>query len=267
VDPSEILNFFKLEENPIERRKFVSDYRAKAAGDKVTESVLEIVRRNPSASGAFGGYNLIIGRSLAQINQLMGGKDYAESINRLVDELSADLPNAIDSNKPPANAKDTASGIKAANEIFFELKKISPNLNSTDETLRDQAQLRTFELIAVYSLAQVNKRQDRIAVSDVDNARDVAGGLITYIPFLNPSNEEIIARYSVLRNQFKSGREATINDAFAAGIDLSDIDEKYNKAFNLPSSTKNIIENTTKNNQSIFNKIFSRDAIGGALLK
>jgi len=267
VDPSQILNFFKLEENPIERRKYVADYRAKAAGDKVVESVLEIVKRNPSASGAFGGYNLIIGRSLAQINQLMGGQDYADSINRLVDELSADFPDAIDPNKSKADAKDTASGIKAANEIFEELRKISPLLNSTNETLRDQAQLRTFELIAVYSLAQVNKRQDRIAVSDVNNARDVAGGLITFVPFFNPSNEEIIARYSTLRSQFKTGMESTVNDAFVAGIDLSDIDEKYNKAFNIESPTKKIVENTTKTNQNDFSKIFSKEKIGGALLR
>ena len=248
--------------------KFLSQYKSQALGAKVTKSVLEIGSQNPNLLGFTGGWNLLLGRAMDQTKQIYGGKDYVEAIQNMVSDLKNDLPTAIDSTKSALNSEDAAKGLQYVNEnIFGEIQKNIPLLQSDNETLRNQALLKTYGLIATYSLAQSLKDKDRLAVSDVKAAEKQLGDLITYVPFVNRSPKEILSSYQVLNQQFESGLKNTKQQATRLGLDLSGVDADYDRKFGIQNITQKIIEDTTKSNQNNFSKIFSRDAIDGALLK
>jgi hypothetical protein len=186
----------------------------------------------------------------------------------MVADLRSDLPNAIDSTKPSLASDEAAKGLEYVNEnIFGEIQKTLPLLQSDNETLRNQALLKTYGLIATYSLAQSLKDKDRLAVSDVKAAEQQLGNLITYVPLANRSSKEILSSYQVLNQQFNQGLEKTKKQAFALGVDISGIENDYNQKYGFKNQSQVIVDNTSKNNQQDFNKIFSKDALSGALLK
>jgi hypothetical protein len=268
IDPSKIKSLLAKEEDLKLKDKFLSQYKSQALGAKVTKSVLEIGAQNPNLLGFTGGWNLLLGRAMDQTKQIYGGKDYVEAIQNMVGELKNDLPTAIDSTKSALNSEEAAAGLKYVNEnIFGEIQKNIPLLQSDNETLRNQALLKTYGLIATYSLAQSLKDKDRLAVSDVKAAEKQLGDLITYVPFVNRSPKEILSSYQVLNQQFESGLKNTKQQATRLGLDLSGVDADYDRKFGIQNITQKIIEDTTKSNQNNFSKIFSRDAIDGALLK
>ena len=116
-------------------------------------------------------------------------------------------------------------------------------------------------------MAQSLKDKDRLAVKDIQAAERQLGDLITYVPLVNRSSKEILSSYQVLNQQFESGIKNIKQQATRLGFDLSDVDRDYDKKFGIQNMTQKIIEDTTKSNQNNFSKIFSRDAIDGALLK
>lgn len=268
VDPSKVKSLLAKEEDLKLKDKFLSQYKSQALGAKVTKAVLEIGSQNPNLLGFTGGWNLLLGRAMDQTKQIYGGKDYVEAIQNMVGELKNDLPTAVDSTKSALNSEEAAKGLEYVNEnIFGEIQKTIPLLKSDNETLRNQALLKTYGLIATYSLAQSLKDKDRLAVSDVKAAERQLGDLITYIPFVNRSPKEILSSYQVLNQQFESGLKNTKQQATRLGLDLSGVDADYDQKFGIKNITQKIIEDTTKSNQNNFSKIFSRDAIDGALLK
>jgi len=268
IDPSKVKSLLAKEEDLKLKDKFLSQYKSQALGAKVTKSVLEIGSQNPNLLGFTGGWNLLLGRAMDQTKQIYGGKDYVEAIQNMVSDLKNDLPTAIDSTKSSLNSEDAAKGLQYVNEnIFGEIQKNIPLLQSDNETLRNQALLKTYGLIATYSLAQSLKDKDRLAVSDVKAAEKQLGDLITYVPFVNRSPKEILSSYQVLNQQFESGLKNTKQQATRLGLDLSGVDADYDRKFGIQNITQKIIEDTTKSNQNNFSKIFSRDAIDGALLK
>lgn len=203
-----------------------------------------------------------------QTKQLYGGKDYVESIQNMVSDLRSDLPLSIDTTKPALSSEEAAKGLEYVNNnIFGEIQKTIPLLQSDNETLRNQALLKTYGLIATYSLAQSLKDKDRLAVSDVKAAEQQLGDLITYVPFVNRSPKEILSSYQVLNQQFNQGLKNTKQQATRLGLDLSDVDSDYDKKFGFKNPTQIIVDNTSKSNQQDFNKIFSKESLGGALLK
>jgi hypothetical protein len=104
-------------------------------------------------------------------------------------------------------------------------------------------------------------------VSDVKAAEQQLGNLITYVPLVNRSSKEILSSYQVLNQQFNQGLEKTKKQAFALGVDITGVDNDYNQKFGFKNQSQVIVDNTSKNNQQDFNKIFSKDALSGALLK
>lgn len=268
IDPSQVKSLIGKEEDLKLKDKFLSQYKSQAIGAKVTNAVLEIGSQNPNLIGYTGGWNLLLQRAFDQAKQVYGGKDYVESIQNMVSELKNDLPLSVDSTKSPLDAKAAAEGQAYVNDkIFGEIQKQIPFLQSDNESLRNQALLKTYGLIATYSLAQSLKDKDRLAVSDVQAAEKQLGDLITYIPFVNRSPKEILASYQVLNQQFNSGMKNTKQQATRLGLDLSGVDMDYDKKFGLRNPAQTVIDNTSKGNQQDFNKIFSKDAIGNALLK
>jgi hypothetical protein len=268
IDPSQVKSLLNKEEDLKLKDKFLSQYKSQALGAKVTRAVLEIGSQNPNLIGYTGGWTLLLNRAMDQTKQIYGGKDYVESVQNMVADLRSDLPNAIDSTKPSLASDEAAKGLEYVNEnIFGEIQKTLPLLQSDNETLRNQALLKTYGLIATYSLAQSLKDKDRLAVSDVKAAEQQLGNLITYVPLVNRSSKEILSSYQVLNQQFNQGLEKTKKQAFALGVDITGVDNDYNQKFGFKNQSQVIVDNTSKNNQQDFNKIFSKDALSGALLK
>jgi hypothetical protein len=268
IDPSQVKSLLNKEEDLKLKDKFLSQYKSQALGAKVTRAVLEIGSQNPNLIGYTGGWTLLLNRAMDQTKQIYGGKDYVESVQNMVADLRSDLPNAIDSTKPTLASDEAAKGLEYVNEnIFGEIQKTLPLLQSDNETLRNQALLKTYGLIATYSLAQSLKDKDRLAVSDVKAAEQQLGNLITYVPLVNRSSKEILSSYQVLNQQFNQGLEKTKKQAFALGVDITGVDNDYNQKFGFKNQSQVIVDNTSKNNQQDFNKIFSKDALSGALLK
>lgn len=268
IDPSNVKSLLNKEEDLKLKDKFLSQYKSQAIGAKVTRAVLEIGSQNPNLIGYTGGWNLLLGRAMDQTRQLYGGKDYVESIQNMVADLRSDLPLSVDTTKPALSSDEAAKGLEYVNNnIFGEIQKTIPLLQSDNETLRNQALLKTYGLIATYSLAQSLKDKDRLAVSDVKAAEQQLGDLITYVPFVNRSPKEILSSYQVLNQQFNQGLKNTKQQATRLGLDLSDVDSDYDKKFGFKNPTQVIVDNTSKNNQQDFNKIFSKESLGGALLK
>jgi hypothetical protein len=268
IDPSQVKSLLNKEEDLKLKDKFLSQYKSQALGAKVTRAVLEIGSQNPNLIGYTGGWTLLLNRAMDQTKQIYGGKDYVESVQNMVADLRSDLPNAIDSTKPSLASDEAAKGLEYVNEnIFGEIQKTLPLLQSDNETLRNQALLKTYGLIATYSLAQSLKDKDRLAVSDVKAAEQQLGNLITYVPLANRSSKEILSSYQVLNQQFNQGLEKTKKQAFALGVDITGVDNDYNQKFGFKNQSQVIVDNTSKNNQQDFNKIFSKDALSGALLK
>jgi hypothetical protein len=268
IDPSQVKSLLNKEEDLKLKDKFLSQYKSQALGAKVTRAVLEIGSQNPNLIGYTGGWTLLLNRAMDQTKQIYGGKDYVESVQNMVADLRSDLPNAIDSTKPSLSSDEAAKGLEYVNEnIFGEIQKTLPLLQSDNETLRNQALLKTYGLIATYSLAQSLKDKDRLAVSDVKAAEQQLGNLITYVPLVNRSSKEILSSYQVLNQQFNQGLEKTKKQAFALGVDITGVDNDYNQKFGFKNQSQVIVDNTSKNNQQDFNKIFSKDALSGALLK
>lgn len=268
IDPSNVKSLLNKEEDLKLKDKFLSQYKSQAIGAKVTRAVLEIGSQNPNLIGYTGGWNLLLGRAMDQTKQLYGGKDYIESIQNMVSDLRSDLPLSIDTTKPALSSEEAAKGLEYVNNnIFGEIQKTIPLLQSDNETLRNQALLKTYGLIATYSLAQSLKDKDRLAVSDVKAAEQQLGDLITYVPFVNRSPKEILSSYQVLNQQFNQGLKNTKQQATRLGLDLSDVDSDYDKKFGFKNPTQVIVDSTSKSNQQDFNKIFSKESLGGALLK
>ena len=268
IDPSKVKSLLAKEEDLKLKDKFLSQYKSQALGAKVTKAVLEIGSQNPNLLGFTGGWNLLLGRAMDQTKQIYGGKDYVESIQNMVGDLQSDYSTAIDSTKPALASEDAIKGLEYVNtNIFGEIQKTIPLLQSDNETLRNQALLKTYGLIATYSLAQSLKDKDRLAVKDIQAAERQLGDLITYVPLVNRSSKEILSSYQVLNQQFESGIKNIKQQATRLGFDLSDVDRDYDKKFGIQNITQKIIEDTTKSNQNNFSKIFSREAIDGALLK
>jgi hypothetical protein len=268
IDPSQVKSLLNKEEDLKLKDKFLSQYKSQALGAKVTRAVLEIGSQNPNLIGYTGGWTLLLNRAMDQTKQIYGGKDYVESVQNMVADLRSDLPNAIDSTKPSLASDEAAKGLQYVNDnIFGEIQKTLPLLQSDNETLRNQALLKTYGLIATYSLAQSLKDKDRLAVSDVKAAEQQLGNLITYVPLANRSSKEILSSYQVLNQQFNQGLEKTKKQAFALGVDITGVDNDYNQKFGFKNQSQVIVDNTSKNNQQDFNKIFSKDALSGALLK
>lgn len=268
IDPSQVRSLLPKEEDLKLKDKFLSQYKSQALGAKVTRSVLEIGSQNPNLIGYTGGWTLLLNRAMDQTKQLYGGKDYVESVQNMVADLRSDLPNAVDTTKAALSNEEAAKGLQYVNDnIFGEIQKTIPLLQSDNETLRNQALLKTYGLIATYSLAQSLKDKDRLAVSDVKAAEQQLGNLITYVPFVNRSPKEILSSYQVLNQQFEQGMKKTIGQARDLGVDISRVDNDYNQKFGFKNPSQIIVDNTSKNNQQDFNKIFSKDALSGALLK
>lgn len=268
IDPSQVKSLMNKEEDLKLKDKFLSQYKSQALGAKVTRAVLEIGSQNPNLIGYTGGWNLLLGRAMDQTKQLYGGKDYVESVQNMVADLRSDIPNAIDTTKPTLNSEEAAKGLEYVNDkIFGEIERTIPLLQSDNETLRNQALLKTYGLIATYSLAQSLKDKDRLAVSDVKAAEKQLGDLITYVPFVNRGPKEILSSYQVLNQQFNQGLQKTKEQAKLLGVDISTVDDDYNKKFGFKNPAQVLVNNTTKSNQQDFNKIFSKESLGGALLK
>jgi hypothetical protein len=268
IDPSNVKSLLNKEEDLKLKDKFLSQYKSQALGAKVTRAVLEIGSQNPNLIGYTGGWTLLLNRAMDQTKQIYGGKDYVESVQNMVADLRSDLPNAIDSTKPSLASDEAAKGLQYVNDnIFAKIQETLPLLQSDNETLRNQALLKTYGLIATYSLAQSLKDKDRLAVSDVKAAEQQLGNLITYVPLANRSSKEILSSYQVLNQQFNQGLDKTKKQAFALGVDITGVDNDYNQKFGFKNQSQVIVDSTSKNNQQDFNKIFSKDALGGALLK
>jgi hypothetical protein len=188
----------------------------------------------------------------------------------MANELSNNALNAVDPTKSSLSAKDTAKVAKLVNEDMNKINIYGQQLQSGSEEIKAQAAIKLFETVATYSLAQTLKKQDRLAVSDVENARNQLGKVIGF-SLTGRDAGSILAAYSLVNADFRKKMkelETTARYQGQSSIDalLKQQQETYNKA-GITTPSQNLVAKTDSKNQTDFSKMFSREKIGDALLK
>ena len=269
VAPSQVKKIFDLKEDEKLNTKLLAEYQSLQSGEIVTRNLMELVAKNPAAVSNLGAAKFLSSNIYGQLKIAFGGSDYNETFTNMANELSNNALNAVDPTKTPISAKDSAKIANLINKDMNAINVYGQQLQSGSEEIKAQAAIKLFETVATYSLAQTLKKQDRLAVSDVENAKRQLGDVISF--GLNRDAGSILAAYSIVNADFRKKMkelETTARYQGQSSIDnlMKQQQETYNKA-GITTPVQNLVQKTDSKNQTDFNKMFSREKIGDALLK
>ncbi len=266
VSPAQVENILDLKEDVKTKSEVQAQYNAIKVGANLTRKFIEIGEKNPDLLAFKGGLKKLTAQVFDQAKQFTAGDSYQEDIRNLTTSLRNDGILAVDPTKG-ALAPDLAlEGEKYLQEnIWNKLEKNLENLTSTDEDIKLQALLESYSLLSTYALAQSLKDKDRLAVADIQRAERQLGNITSLTSLKSP--KAIIAQYAAINDHMNKKLIELRESAPGKGVKLTDLDAEIDKKFGFETQKDRIVKNTTKQNQGNFNQIFSKDAIGDAILK
>jgi hypothetical protein len=232
----------------------------------LTRKFIEIAETNQDLLAFKGGLKRLSANVFDQVKQFTGGDSYQQDILNLTASLRNDGILAVDPTKPSLAPDLVLEGEKYLQDnIWGKLEKNLKDLTSTDEDIKLQALLESYSLLATYGLAQSLKDKDRLAVADIQRAERQLGNVMSLTNLKSPKT--IISQFGAVNEHMNRKLIELRESAPGRGVKLSDLDSEIDRKFGFETQKDRIIKNTTKQNQNAFDKIFSREALGDAILK
>jgi len=159
------------------------------------------------------------------------------------------------------------------NSIFTEIETMTQNIDEVSEDIQKQSLLKTLQLLSTYSLAQTLKDKDRLAVQDIQNAKDRLDNIMRINPFKFRGDIDILSSYKAVGEQFDA-RLADVrvqwDDQLFNPQELINIDKNYggSKVSKQQENLKNFTENFDADNNKdmeLFNQMFNENNLKGII--
>ena len=267
VDPASVVSMRKIEDNLTLKSKLQKEYRAIKQGEQFTKLFVNVAAENPDLIGVEGGLNQLILKSGELLKIATKSKDYKEAITK----LKIDAENNFTDFR---NTYGVDEGVdKKMSKILSSIDKELPKLEDENEKIQAQALLKTLSLLSTYSLAQVLKDKDRLAVADIDRAEKELGDVIGKVPFFSKNPLEILTSYREANKLFTGklqGIRAEYDNQLFNLMDLENIDQalggafKDKKSLKIKSFTENFDQEKTSDLET-FNNLFNKDDLKGII--
>ena len=267
VDPASVVSMRKIEDNLTLKSKLQKEYRAIKQGEQFTKLFVNVAAENPELIGVEGGLNKIILRAGETLKIATKSKDYKDTIKK----LKIDSQNNFMDFKQTYGVEDGVDEKMAG--IMKDIDDAIPDLDNPNEKIQAQALLKTLSLLSTYSLAQVLKDKDRLAVADIDRAEKELGDIFGLIPILDKPPLEILTSYREANKLFTGklqGIRAEYDNQLFNIIDLDNIDQALGGAFNdkkslkIKTFTENFDQEKT-NDLETFDNLFNKDDLKGII--
>ena len=264
VAPDQIVGRAKIQDDKTIKAKLLQQYKTYKAGKMYTQTFLDIASKDPSLIGGSGGFKDLLYTFYEAQREATGGKDYRDTILKLTNEQRNLL--GTDSDIDPEARKQF-------NSIFSEIETMTQNIDDVSEDIQKQSLLKTLQLLSTYSLAQTLKDKDRLAVQDIQNAKDRLDNIMRINPFKFRGDIDILSSYKAVGEQFDS-RLADVrvqwDDQLFNPQELINIDQNYpgSKISKQQENLKNFTENFDADNNKdmdLFNKMFNEDNLKGII--
>lgn len=264
VSPDQVVGRADIEDDKTLKAKLLQQYKTYKAGKMYTQTFLDIASKDPSLIGGSGGFKDLLYTFWEAKRELTGGKDYRDTILKLTNEQRNLLSGDTDID-PEARQR--------LNSIFSEVETMTQNIDEVSEDIQKQSLLKTLQLLSTYSLAQTLKDKDRLAVQDINNAKDRLDNIMKLNPFQFRGDIDILSSYKAVGEQF----DARLNDIRTQWDDqlfnpqeLINIDKNYggSKESEAQKNINNFTQNfDTQNAQDMdmFNKMFNKDNLKGII--
>tara|TARA_R100001509_G_scaffold92907_1_gene53737 strand:+ start:753 stop:2576 length:1824 start_codon:yes stop_codon:yes gene_type:complete len=269
VDPASVVSMRKIEDNLTLKSKLQKEYRAIKQGEQFTKLFVNVAAENPELIGVEGGLNKIILRTGETIKIATKSKDYKDAIKK----LKIDSENNFMDFKQTYGVEDGVD--KRMSGIMKDIEDALPDLDDPNEKIQAQALLKTLSLLSTYSLAQVLKDKDRLAVADIDRAEKELGDIFGLIPVFDKPPLEILTSYREANKLFTGklqGIRAEYDNQLFNVLDLDNIDQALGGAFNdkkslkIKTFTENFDQEKT-NDLETFDNLFNTDDLKGIIQK
>tara|TARA_X000001388_G_C2232703_1_gene123834 strand:+ start:2020 stop:3819 length:1800 start_codon:yes stop_codon:yes gene_type:complete len=267
VDPASVVSMRKIEDNLTLKSKLQKEYRAIKQGEQFTKLFVNVAAENPELIGVEGGLNKIILRAGETLKIATKSKDYKDTIKK----LKIDSENNFMDFKQTYGVEDGVD--KKMSGIMKEVQDAIPDLDNPNEKIQAQALLKTLSLLSTYSLAQVLKDKDRLAVADIDRAEKELGDIFGLIPILDKPPLEILTSYREANKLFTGklqGIRTEYDNQLFNVMDLDNIDQALGGAFNdkkslkIKTFTENFDQEKT-NDLETFDNLFNKDDLKGII--
>jgi len=266
VSPAQVENILDLKEDVKTKSEIQAQYNAIKVGSNLTRKFIEIGEKNPDLLAFKGGLKKLSAQVFDQAKQFTAGDSYEQDIRNLTTSLRNDGILAVDPTKGSLAPDLALEGEKYLQDnIWNKLEKNLENLTSTDEDIKLQALLESYSLLSTYALAQSLKDKDRLAVADIQRAERQLGNITSLTSLKSP--KAILAQYAAINDHMNKKLIELRESAPGKGVKLSDLDAEIDRKFGFETQKDRIVKNTTKQNQGAFDQIFSKDALGDAILK
>ena len=267
IDPASVVSMRKIEDNLTLKSKLQKEYIAIKQGEQFTKLFVNVAAENPELIGVEGGLNKIILRAGETLKIATKSKDYKDTIQK----LKIDSQNNFMDFKQTYGVEDGVDEKMAG--IMKDIDDAIPDLDNPNEKIQAQALLKTLSLLSTYSLAQVLKDKDRLAVADIDRAEKELGDIFGLIPILDKPPLEILTSYREANKLFTGklqGIRAEYDNQLFNVIDLDNIDQALGGAFNdkkslkIKTFTENFDQEKT-NDLETFDNLFNKDDLKGII--
>ena len=267
VDPASVVSMRKIEDNLTLKSKLQKEYRAIKQGEQFTKLFVNVAAENPELISIEGGINRIILKAGETLKIATKSKDYKDTIKK----LKIDAENNFMDFKQTYGVEDGVDKKMAG--IMKDIDDVIPKLDDPNEKIQAQALLKTLSLLSTYSLAQVLKDKDRLAVADIDRAEKELGDIFGLIPVFDKTPLEILTSYREANKLFTGklqGIRAEYDNQLFNLMDLENIDQALGGAFNdkkslkIKTFTENFDQEKT-NDLETFDNLFNKDDLKGII--
>ena len=267
VDPASVVSMRKIEDNLTLKSKLQKEYRAIKQGEQFTKLFVNVAAENPELISIEGGINRIILKAGETLKIATKSKDYKDTIKKLKIDAENNFLDFRETYGVEDGVDEKMSG------IMKDIDNVIPKLDDPNEKIQAQALLKTLSLLSTYSLAQVLKDKDRLAVADIDRAEKELGDIFGLIPVFDKTPLEILTSYREANKLFTGklkGIRAEYDNQLFNVLDLDNIDQalggafNYKKSLKIKSFTENFDQEKTSDLET-FDNLFNKDDLKGII--